>query len=198
MSHLEWKVLARNRLLKDVKKITGHMQGSSHNPLPTGIPGWCNGYFFTTNATGDQATCQFQCANSTRTYKYVSARLKQEGPDILIKGIGYGYAQTSNSRPGDQERAVTTESVSIWNDDQGKYDYNGYGICDVTVYFDDTTATAYHGGLTIDYDFKGGDLSGLVGGKFTIGRPHELHDVLERRTAGCKRFWRRVLTLRRP
>ena len=95
ISHLEWKVLARNRLVKDVKKITGHMQGSSHNPLPTGIPGWCNGYFFTTNATGDEATCQFQCANSSTTYKYVSAQLKQEGSDILIKATGYGYAQTA-------------------------------------------------------------------------------------------------------
>ncbi|MBR2837939.1 MAG: hypothetical protein IKE55_04090 [Kiritimatiellae bacterium] len=168
ISHLEWKVLARNRSLKDVKKITGHMQGSAHNPLPTGIPGWCYGYFFTTNATGDAATCQFQCANSKTTYKYVSAQLKQEGPDILIKATGYGYATTSNSKPGDQERANQYSSVSYWDDDQGKYTSNGYGICDVTAYFDDTTATAYHGGLSIDYDYNGGDLSGLVGGKFTI------------------------------
>ncbi len=166
VSHLEWKVLARNRLLKDVKKMTGYLQGTGHNALPTGIPSWCKGYFFTTNATGDEATCQFQCARNNTSCKCVSVQLKQEGNDILIKGIGY---KLGTAKAGVQEETTGLESrVSYWDEDQGKYTYSGYGICDVTTYFDDTTATAYHGGLMIDYDFNGGSLNGLVGGKFTI------------------------------
>ena len=167
----EWKVLARNRSLADMKKITGHMQGGSHNPLPGGIPGWCNGYFLKYSNETDTATCQFQLANSAKTYKYVSVQLKQEGADILIKGVGYGITPSSpKATPGDQERTTFTATtfISYWDEDQCKYTKTGYGICDVTAYFDETDENACCGGVSIDYDFNGGSLRGLVGGKFTI------------------------------
>ena len=162
-----WQVIARNCLLADVKKVEGYMQGSSHNPLPGGFPSWCKGYFYNYDPSTDTATCQFQCANSTKTYKYVSAQFKQEGSDILIKGVGYGYV-SSNGKPGDQLRTPTTYNVSYWNPSTYSYSRSGYGMSAVTIFFNETEDWAPFGKVFIDYDHAGGDLSGLVGGKFSI------------------------------
>ena len=162
-----WQVIARNRLLSDVKKVEGYMQGGSHNPLPGGFPSWCKGYFYDYDPSTDTATCQFQCANSTKTYKYVSVQFKQEGSDILIRGVGYGYVN-SNGNPGDQLRTPTTYNVSYWNPSTYSYSPSGYGMSAVTIFFNETEDWAPFGKVFIEYDHAGGDLSGLVGGKFSI------------------------------
>ena len=175
ISSSKWQVLAYNRLLSSMTSIEGYMQGGGHNA--GGTPSKCGTFHYHYNATEDTATCQFQFKRSEppsadgHTTKFVVAKLRQNGLNVEIAGVGQGYGNPGVYGTEFPTKNVTTADYTVknWsstvatliNESVG---YNnstnftsGYGIRKITATF------AGGGTATIS-----GDMKTLYGGKFTM------------------------------
>ena len=169
-----WKVLAQNRLLSSLASIEGYMHGASHTTCDK-----CEKVFYHYDPTNDTATCQFQKYRNATSSKYVVAKLRQNGPNVEIAGVGYTYTEagtggasvypafgtvefpTATVTKNEYKTINWTTSVATRKDQSGDYSTSnltsGYGIRKVTATF-----TAGSGVATIS-----GDIKTLYGGKFT-------------------------------
>ena len=163
-----WVVLAENRSLAAMTSVEGYMQGGSHTDLTK-----CNTYFLRYNPTNNTATCQFQYKRTTTTTKYVVAEFRQNGPNVEIKAVGYGYANPGSAGTEFPTKVITTADYTIasWNtampiliDPNGGYVSSnmttGYGLRRVTATFGGAPTAVF---LTIS-----GDIKTLYGGKATF------------------------------
>ncbi len=169
-----WKVLARNRLLSSLTSLEGYLQGKSHTTCDK-----CEKVFYHYDPTNDTATCQFQKYRNSTSSKYVVAKLRQNGLNVEIAGVGYTYTEAGTGGASAYPAFGTVEfpmetvtkfeyktmgwttSVSTRVDPDGDYVSSnftsGYGIRKITATFN-----AGCGVATIS-----GDIKTLYGGKFT-------------------------------
>ena len=175
ISSTNWIVIGENRSLATLTSITGYMLGGSHNGNISS-PSLCGTFFYRYDPATDTATVQFQykrTVSPTHTTKYVQAKLRQNGPNVEIAGVGYGYANPGVYGTEFPTSKVTTSdyTIEMWNarvaefTDPSKGFVNnnylaGYGICHVTATFGGESRRGY---ATI-----AGDMTGLVGGRMTL------------------------------
>jgi len=178
ISSSTWKVIAYNRLLSSMTSIQGYMQGGSHNA--GGTPSLCTTVGYQYNATDDTATCQFHYKRSATSSKYVAAKFRQNGLNVEIMGVGYGYTEVGTGgasvypafgstlfphqivKTAQYEVMNWSTTVATLKDESLGYsdssNFNsGYGIRKITATF------AGGGTATIS-----GDMKTLYGGKFTM------------------------------
>ena len=175
ISSSKWQVLAYNRLLSSMTSIEGYMQGGGHNAGTT--PSKCGTFHYHYDATEDTATCQFQFKRSEppsadgHTTKFVVAKLRQNGLNVEIAGVGQGYGNPGVYGTEFPTKNVTTADYTVKNwsstvatlvDESVGYNVStnftsGYGIRKITATF------AGGGTATIS-----GDMKTLYGGKFTM------------------------------
>ena len=174
ISSTNWIVIGENRSLATLTGITGKMLGGSHNGN-TSSPSSCGTFFYRYDAATDTATVQFQYKRTVNppTTKYVQAKLRQNGPNVEIAGVGYGYAEPGVYGTEFPTRLVTTDdyTIKMWNTRVAEFTdpslgfvnnnyLGGYGICHVTATFGGESRRGY---ATI-----AGDMAGLVGGRMTL------------------------------
>lgn len=175
ISSTNWIVIGENRSLATLTSITGYMLGGSHNGN-TSSPSSCGTFHYRYDPATDTATVQFQykrTVSPTHTTKYVQAKLRQNGPNVEIAGVGYGYANPGVYGTEFPTSKVTTSDYTIetWNTRVAELkdpslgfvnnNYNtGYGICRVTATFGGESSRGY---ATI-----AGNMAGLVGGRMTL------------------------------
>lgn len=169
-----WQVLAQNRLLSSLTSLEGYMHGASHTTCDK-----CEKVFYHYDPTNDTATCQFQKYRNATSSKYVVAKLRQNGPNVEIAGVGYTYTEagtggasaypafgtvefpTATVTKNEYKTINWTTSVATRKDQSGDYSTSnltsGYGIRKVTATFNGGCGVA-----TIS-----GDIKTLYGGKFT-------------------------------
>lgn len=169
-----WQVLATNRLLSSLTSLEGYMQGGSHTDLTK-----CEKVFYHYNPTNDTATCQFQKYRNATSTKYVVAKLRQNGRNVEIAGVGFTYTEagtggssvyppfgtvefpTATVTKNEYKTMNWTTSVATRKDPNGDYVSSnftsGYGIRKITATFNDGDGVA-----TIS-----GSLKTLYGGKFS-------------------------------
>lgn len=160
-----WVVLAENRSLAAMTSVEGYMQGGSHTDLTK-----CNTYFLRYNPDDNTATCQFQFRRTADTQKYNVAQFRQNGPNVEIKAVGYGYANPGTPGTEFPTKKVTTANYTItsWSttmpiliDPNGGYVSgnmtSGYGLRKVTATFGDAPTDVF---LTVS-----GDIKTMYGGK---------------------------------
>jgi hypothetical protein len=169
-----WQVLAQNRLLSSLTSLEGYMHGASHTTCDK-----CEKVFYHYDPTNDTATCQFQKYRNATSSKYVVAKLRQNGPNVEIAGVGYAYTEagtggasaypafgtvefpTATVTKNEYKTINWTTSVATRKDQSGDYSTSnltsGYGIRKVTATFNGGCGVA-----TIS-----GDIKTLYGGKFT-------------------------------
>ena len=178
ISSTNWIVIATNRSLATLTSITGYMQGASHNGNTNAqgqayAPSLCGTFFYRYDPASDTATVQFQFKRTATTTKYVQARLRQNGANVEISGVGYGYADPGTYGTEFPTKKVTTSDYTIkdWNPKVSElanpslgfvpFNYTtGYGIRKVTATFGGAAARGY---ATVS-----GDLSGLSGGRLRV------------------------------
>ncbi|MBQ6340049.1 MAG: hypothetical protein IJI36_12990 [Kiritimatiellae bacterium] len=178
ISSTNWIVIGENRSLATLTSITGYMLGGSHNGNISS-PSLCGTFFYRYDPATDTATVQFQFRrtyvphDSIDTTKYVQAKLRQNGPNVEIAGVGYGYANPGVYGTEFPTRKVTTSdyTIEMWNarvaefTDPSKGFVNnnyltGYGICHVTATFGGESRRGYA--------IIAGDMTGLVGGRMSL------------------------------
>lgn len=160
-----WVVLAENRSLAAMTSVEGYMQGGSHTDLTK-----CNTYFFRYNPDDNTATCQFQFRRTADTQKYNVAQFRQNGPNVEIKAVGYGYANPGTAGTEFPTKLVTTADYKIttWStampiliDPNGGYVSGnmtgGYGLRKVTATFGGAPTNVF---LTVS-----GNIKTMYGGK---------------------------------
>ena len=178
ISSSTWKVLAYNRLLSSMTSIQGYMQGGSHNAGTT--PSLCTTVGYQYDATEDTATCQFHFKRSETSSKYVAAKFRQNGLNVEIAGVGYGYTEVGTGgssvypafgsmlfphkivKTAQYEVKNWSATVATLINESVGYNVStnfnsGYGIRKITATF------AGGGTATIS-----GSLKTLYGGKFTM------------------------------
>ena len=155
-----WVVLAENRSLAAMTSVEGYMQGGSHTGATK-----CNTYdFLHYNPVDNTATCQFQYRRTADTQKYNVAQFRQNGPNVEIKAVGYGYANPGTAGTEFPTKKVTTADYTItsWSttmpiliDPDGGYVSSnmttGYGLRMVTATFGGAPTNVF---LTISGDIK--------------------------------------------
>lgn len=172
-----WVVLAENRSLAAMTSVEGYMQGGSHTDVSK-----CTTYFYRFNPADNTATCQFHFrrTNPTNppnpagaTTKYVVAKFRQNGANVEICAVGYGYANPGIAGTEFPTKKETTSNYTItsWSttmpiliDPDGGYVSSnmttGYGLRRVTATFGN--------GQTNAFATMSGDITTLYGGKVTM------------------------------
>ena len=136
------------------------MQGGSH----TGATKSNTYDFLHYNPIDNTATCQFQHKRTADTQKYNVAQFRQNGPNVEIKAVGYGYANPGTAGTEFPTKKVTTADYTItsWSttmpiliDPDGGYVSSnmtsGYGLRMVTATFGGAPTNVF---LTISGDIK--------------------------------------------
>jgi len=180
ISSSKWKVLAYNRLLSSMTGIEGYIQGAGHNAGNLQSSDKCTTVGYQYDATEDTATCQFHYKRSSTSSKYVAAKFRQNGLNVEISGVGYGYTEVGTGgssvypafgstlfphkivKTAEYEVKNWSTTVATLIDESVGYNVStnftsGYGIRKITATF--------NGGGTATIS---GDMKTLYGGKFTM------------------------------
>ena len=171
---MSWQVFASNRVLSAMTPIEGYMLGGSQTDQRI-----CTVVGYSYDPVTDTATCQFHMKRNDYSSKYVAAKFRQNGLNVEIAGVGYGYTEVGTggqeaypafgtvlfphkaTKTREYEVKSWTASVSTLVDPAGGYVASnctsGYGIRKIT-------ATFVGGGAAK----ISGNIKTLYGGKFTM------------------------------
>ena len=171
---MSWQVFAANCVLSSMTPTEGYMLGGSQTDQVK-----CTVVGYRYDPTNDTATCQFHWKRGATSAKYVAAKFRQNGPNVEIAGVGYGYTEVgtggASAYPAfgtvefPQKKVKTaayevknwTASVATLKEPGLEYVADnctsGYGIRKITATFNGGSGVA-----TIS-----GDIKTLYGGKFT-------------------------------
>ena len=171
---MSWQVFAANCVLSSMTPTEGYMLGGSQTSQQK-----CTVVGYRYDPTNDTATCQFHMKRSNTSAKYVAAKFRQNGLNVEIAGVGYGYTEVGTDgasaypafgtvefpqkkiKTAEYEVMSWTANVSTLVNPNGGYVAgnctSGYGIRMITATF-----TGGSGIATIS-----GDIKTLYGGKFT-------------------------------
>ncbi len=171
---MSWQVFAANRILSSMTPVEGYMLGANQTDEVK-----CTVVGYRYDPVTDTATCQFHMRRNATSAKYVAAKFRQNGLNVEIAGVGYGYTEAGTGgsaaypafgtvefpqkkvKTAEYEVMSWTANVSTLVDPNGEYVAgnctSGYGIRKVTATF-----TGGNGIATIS-----GDIKTLYGGKFT-------------------------------
>ena len=171
---MSWQVFASNRVLSAMTPTEGYMLGGSQTDQVK-----CTVVGYSYDPVTDTATCQFHMKRSATSAKYVAAKFRQNGLNVEIAGVGYGYTEVgtggSSAYPAfgtvlfphkvtkiaEYEVKSWTASVATLVDPNGGYVASnctsGYGIRKITATFNGSSVVAT----------MSGDIKTLYGGKFT-------------------------------
>ncbi|MBR3222772.1 MAG: hypothetical protein IKF72_11165 [Kiritimatiellae bacterium] len=169
-----WQVFASNCVLSDMTPTEGYMLGGSQTDQVK-----CTVVGYSYDPVTDTATCQFHWKRGDTSAKYVAAKFRQNGLNVEVAGVGYGYTEVGTGgasaypafgtvlfphkkiQTAEYEVKSWTASVSTLVDSSGEYVASnctsGYGIRKITATFNGGSGVA-----TIS-----GDIKTLYGGKFT-------------------------------
>ena len=169
-----WQVFAANRILSAMTPTEGYILGGSQTSQQK-----CTVVGYHYDPVTDTATCQFHMKRSATSAKYVAAKFRQNGLNVEIAGVGYGYTEVGTGgssaypafgtvlfpekkvKTAEYEVMSWTASVATLVDPNGEYVASnctsGYGIRKITATFDGSSVIAT----------MSGDIKTLYGGKFT-------------------------------
>ena len=171
---MSWQVFAANCVLSSMTPTEGFMLGASQTTETK-----CTVVGYRYDPTNDTATCQFHMKRNDYSSKYVAAKFRQNGLNVEVAGVGYGYTEVGTGgasaypafgtvefpqkkvKTAEYEVMSWTANVSTLVDPNGEYVASnctsGYGIRKITATFNGGSGVA-----TIS-----GDIKTLYGGKFT-------------------------------
>ena len=150
-----WQVIATNRSLSALTKLSGKMQGGSHAPGNTEGGSACNAYHLTPNPTDNTVDCQFQLKSSDNN-KVVLAKLRQNGANVEIKAVKAGRVAVATYPVGTDLTGITLTSAGLATSTST----SGYGIHMITATFNGESSM---GCVTLD-----GSMNAMIGNQLTF------------------------------
>ena len=153
-----WQVIATNRSLSALTRLSGRMLGANHNYAEYSDVGGTpiDAYRLTYDATTDTATCQFATDINNENIKYVYVRFQQNGANVEIQAIGAGAPKIADGYAVDSDLTGLSHSTSVATSASG----SGYGIHMITATF---AGESNMGCVTLE-----GSMNTMVGNQLTF------------------------------